>query len=134
MSSFFWSLKEECEKSFEDILAKAGVEPGPATSVLASTEAGKIRRLLAECRTLYEKDTAVWASSTAIIPASKPGSIFGLDLGVKLDADELRPTPAPLGRVRVLLPERATRVRQPTSQAAHPIGVCALRGLHKFRL
>ncbi|CAE7303259.1 L96, partial [Symbiodinium sp. CCMP2456] len=31
-SSFFWSLKEACEKSFEDILKNSGVEPGPAIS------------------------------------------------------------------------------------------------------
>ena len=90
-SSFFWSLKEACEKSFEDILKKAGVEPGPAISVLASTEAGKLRRLLAVCRTLCEKDAGgASAPSSALVPTKKPGSLFGLDLGVKLDADKLR--------------------------------------------
>ena len=90
-SSFFWSLKEACEKSFEDILKKAGVEPGPAISVLASTEAGKLRRLLAECRTLCEKDAGgASAPSSALVPTGKAGSLFGLDLGVKLDADKLR--------------------------------------------
>ncbi|CAE7286498.1 unnamed protein product, partial [Symbiodinium sp. CCMP2456] len=62
-SSFFGSLKEACEKSFEDILKKAGVEPG--------------------CRR---------CPCSVLCPGSygKTGKSFGLDLGVKLDADKLR--------------------------------------------
>ena len=67
------------------------MEQGSAPTLLSTVEAGKLRRLLAECRGTCEKGEDDSLSALALAPAAKPGNLLGFDLGqIGLDAAKLR--------------------------------------------
>ena len=88
-STLYWSLKEESEQSLKSLPEKAGVEQGSAPTLLSTVEAGKLRRLLAECRGMCEQGEddsgSVWLWS--LPPSPETCSAWTL---VKVDAAKLR--------------------------------------------
>ena len=89
-AKFFWPLKEGSEETFGAILDEAQIDIKAAASMLQSAEAGCLRRLLHECRTICDGPPSVAAQAAPAVPAKVSSNLFGFDVGPRLTSDALQ--------------------------------------------
>ena len=91
-SDFYWSLAAGAEEAFKIILEAAKVDKGGLPTVLQTIDAGKLRRLLDECKKVCVSDKGsgkAAQSNDATAPAGR-SNLLGIDLGPRLTADVLQ--------------------------------------------
>ena len=91
-AAFYWALEAGAESTFQRVLEAASVEVGQAASIMQTLEAGKLRRLLCDCKSLCSAavPAAPGPPSTAMVPISPGNHLLGIELGPKLGCEALQ--------------------------------------------
>ena len=85
-AEFYWALKDGADDTIEAILDAAGIDLSSAPSKLQCVEAGRLRRLLSECKLVCEAP-----QPGPPTPAEKMApSLLGMDVGPRLSGDVLQ--------------------------------------------
>ena len=85
-ADLFWTLQGGAEETFGAVLEAASVDKGAAPSLLQCLEAGRLRRLLAVCKSICSEAGDVRpAGSDAVTP-----NLLGFSVGPQLDAAKLQ--------------------------------------------
>ena len=85
-AEFYWALKDGADDTSEAILDAAGIDLSSAPSKLQCVEAGRLRRLLSECKLVCEAP-----QPGPPTPAEKMApSLLGMDVGPRLSGDVLQ--------------------------------------------
>ena len=87
-ADFYWALQEKAEDTFQAVLSEAQVDAGP--SVLQSIQAGRLRRLLHECKKLCAEDNVAPAAGGGEATTTHPSSLLGLAIGPRLSGDAMQ--------------------------------------------
>ena len=91
-AGLYWALEAGAETTFQHVLEAASVEVGQAASIMQTLEAGKLRRLLCDCKRLctVAVPAAPEPTSTAMVPISSGSHLLGIELGPKLGSEVLQ--------------------------------------------